>query len=646
MWSRYGSRPRRSGPFLLAASLLLVLSLTCNAQPQTLRQAAAQRAIPAGAAADASENGCSSDHLLTEPAYPATLSAQYSMLEPENAMKWGALHPRQGSYNAQLCALTIQQCTSSVSACQQCAAGLLQCPYNFQPGDELVWFAQGNGMRVRGHNLVWDVYNPTWLNNLAATAAPATMSSVLQEHITTVVSHYKGQVFAWDVVNEAVRDSKQGATGTLLKDSIWYNQPGIGLSGTGYVEQAFRWARAADPNTLLFYNDYGIEDDACASGSGKFQAVYNMVQDFVSRGVPIDGLGFQMHIDASGCPTAAGFAAHLQKITALGLQAHITEMDVKIPVDSSGNAGAADLQAQAATYQRILTVCLQNPGCTAFQTWGFTDKHSWLSGQAKAAALPFDVNYQPKPAFTTLMNTFQTVPAVLNGAGVVNAASYQGGSVAPGELVTIFGADYGPAALTPLQLGGSNIVSSTLAGTQVLFDGTAAPLIYSLAGQVSAVVPYEVAGKAGTVVEYQYNGVNSNTVTVAVSPAVPGLFATDASGKGPGAILNPDYSLNTAANAAARGSVIMAFATGGGTVQGGATDGALAPSAGQQTLPVTATVGGLTAVVQYAGPAPGEVNGVMQVNLAVPAAAPAGNAVPVVISVGGVQSNTVTIAVK
>jgi endo-1,4-beta-xylanase len=193
MWNCYALT--RSGwlvPFLISASLLLILTAAGNAQPSTLRQAAAQRAIPAGAAADASENGCTGDLLITDPTYSSTLSAQYNMLEPENAMKWGALHPRQGSYNAQSCALTIQQCTASVSACQKCAAALQQCAYNFQPGDELVLFAQNNGMRVRGHNLVWDVYNPTWLNNLAATGTPAQMSAALQEHISTVVSHYQG----------------------------------------------------------------------------------------------------------------------------------------------------------------------------------------------------------------------------------------------------------------------------------------------------------------------------------------------------------------------------------------------------------------------------------------------------------------------
>src|SRR5205807_873953 len=116
------------------------------------------------------------------------------------------------------------------------------------------------------------------------------------------------------VVNEAVSDSPTG-TATDLRDSIWYNQPGIGLTGTGYIEQAFRWAHDADPNALLFYNDYSIE----APGR-KFQAVYNMVKDFVSRGVPIHGVGLQMHLDTGGYPNSAGLAQNIQQLTALGLQ--------------------------------------------------------------------------------------------------------------------------------------------------------------------------------------------------------------------------------------------------------------------------------------------------------------------------------------
>jgi uncharacterized protein (TIGR03437 family) len=189
------------------------------------------------------------------------------------------------------------------------------------------------------------------------------------------------------------------------------------------------------------------------------------------------------------------------------------------------------------------------------------------------------------------------------------------------------------------------LVSSNLSGTQVSFDGKAAPLIYALAGQVSAVVPYEVSGKQQTVVQYSYNGVVSNTVTIPVAPSAPAIFTQNASGSGPGLVLNGGTSLNSAANPAAGGSVIAILATGGGTITGGATDGALAPAAGNQTLPVSATIGGVTATVGYAGPAPGEVNGVMQVNLTVPSGMT--GAQPLVITVGGVPSQSgVTVAVK
>jgi uncharacterized protein (TIGR03437 family) len=554
----------------------------------TLRQAGAQRALLMGAAADADEYGMANRLLI--PSYAALLGAQYNMLEAENAMKWNPIHPTQTSYN-------------------------------FEPGDQLVSFAQANHMAVRGHNLCWHNQNPAWLTTLAATATPATMSAILQDHIATVMAHYKGKVFAWDVVNEAISDG----AGNPMRPSPWYNQPGIGLAGTGYVEQAFRWAHDADPNALLFYNDYSIE-----SPGGKFNAMLAMVKDFVARGVPIHGVGFQMHTDIGGNPTSAGFAQNIRQITALGLQVHVTEMDVRLPVDANGIATAANLQAEAQTYQRLLTVCLQTPGCTAFQTWGFTDKYSWIPGTYPGfgAALPFDANYQSKPAVGAILNALQTVPPVLNAAAIVNAASYQGGAVAPGEIVTIFGVNDGPATLVGAQLDNNHLVSSDLSGTQVLFDGVAAPMVYSLAGQVSAIVPYGVAGKTQTVVQYVYNGVQSNTVTIPVAPSAPGIFAADASGAGAAVALQPAVP-----------GVMQLLATGAGTIVGGATDGALAPGTATQTLTVTATIGGQDAKVLYAGPAPGLVNGVLQVNLAIPAGLSVGPQ-PVVVTIGGVASQS------
>jgi endo-1,4-beta-xylanase len=582
--------------------------------PLTLRQAAAARAIPIGAAASADEYG--PPDLLQDPTYANLLSSQYSMLEPANAMKWDVTQPTQTAYN-------------------------------FQPGDELVAFAQANGMRVRGHNLCWFQLFPAWLAPYATTATPADMSTLLQNHITAEVTHFKGEVFAWDVVNEAFNDPTGNAV-PGLRDSIWYDRPGIGLTGAGYIAQAFQWARAADPNALLFYNDYNIEEPG-----PKFTAVLNMVQDFVNSGVPIDGVGFEMHVLNSYYPSAYQLTQNLQALAALGLQVHITEMDDRLLLDSSGNPSAADLQTQAQVYQTVLTTCLQQPNCTAFQVWGVSDAVSWIPGAfpGYGAALPFDLNYQPKPAFSSLMTAMETTAPVLNASSVLSAASYQGGAVAPGEIVAIYGANFGPPSLALSQVDSSGNFPSNVSGAQVLFDGVPAPLVYAEAGQVSAIVPFEVAGKQQTVIQYQYNDGNgavvSNTVTVPVVAALPGIFAVNASGSGPGAILNANYSVNSASNAVAAGAAIQIFGTGGGAIAGGAADGALAPGIGSLvTQPVTATIGGVEATVLYAGPAPGQVNGVMQVNLIVPPGLASGPQ-PVVITVGSASSQAgLTVAVE
>ena len=434
----------------------------------------------------------------------------------------------------------------------------------------------------------------------------------------------------------------------VLRDSIWYDQPGIGQTGTGYIAQAFQWAHAADPNALLFYNDYNIEEPG-----PKFDAVLSMVTDFVKNGVPINGVGFEMHVENTYYPSAAELTQNIQALAALGLQVHITEMDDRLPVDSSGNASADDLATQAQVYQTIMSTCLEQPACTAFQVWGVSYNDSWIPSvfAGYGAALPFDFNYNPTPAFNALMTAMETTPPTLTGSYVVNAASFQAGSVAPGEIVTVFGANLGPGTLVGAQVNSSNMFPTSVAGAQVLFDGVPAPLVYAEVNQVSAIVPFEVAGKQQTVVQYQYNAGNgavvSNSVTLPVTASAPAIFAINASGSGPGAILNADYSLNTAANPVAAGSYIQIFATGGGAIVGGAIDGALAPGAGSLvTQPVTATIGGAPANVIYAGPAPGEVNGVLQVDLQVPTGLASGPQ-PVVITVGtAATQNGITVAIQ
>jgi endo-1,4-beta-xylanase len=228
------------------------------------------------------------------------------------------------------------------------------------------------------------------------------MSELLREHITKVMKHYAGKVYAWDIVNEAFE-----ADGDI-EPSIWYDSPGIGFKekGTAYIEQAFRWAREADPKAMLFYNDYDAE-----GLNAKSDGVYAMVKDFKRRGVPIDGVGLQMHIFNLSTKEILDLEANISRLEALGLEVHITEMDVAVPLNEQKTAAnPLDLTRQADVYGFVANACFRHPRCTTFQTWGFTDKYSWVPGftkGAKGAALLFDTSYQPKPAYNALLNALK-----------------------------------------------------------------------------------------------------------------------------------------------------------------------------------------------------------------------------------------------
>jgi endo-1,4-beta-xylanase len=299
---------------------------------------------------------------LSEQGYASTLAREFNMVEAEDAMKWWVVRPDRATFD-------------------------------FRQADRIVDFAQAHGMKVRGHTLVWGRSNPSWV---AEYHDPPDLHALLQDHIRRVAGHFRGKVFAWDVVNEAF--DEKGS----VRSTIWYDQPGIGFAGqsTKYIEQTFLWTHEADPDALLFYND--------AEGEGmnaKSDAIYAMVKDFRSRGVPIDGVGLQMHIFDQR-PDFAGVDANIARFTALGVQVHITEMDVALPTKADGIArDPKDLERQAEIYGEIARICMAHPGCTALQTWGFTDKYSWIRSTtkgAKGAALLFDRDYRPKPAYPAL----------------------------------------------------------------------------------------------------------------------------------------------------------------------------------------------------------------------------------------------------
>ena len=238
-------------------------------------------------------------------------------------------------------------------------------------------------------------------------------------------------------------------------------------------------------------------------------------------------------------------------------------------------------------------------------------------------------------------------PVVLKS--VANAANYSTDAVSPGEIVALFGSNLGPASIVTLQVS-DGTVTNLLAGTQVLFDGVAAPMVYTLAGQVSAVVPYGVAGKTSTQVQVQYQSSVSNTLTVPVRAATPAIFSLDATGVGPGAILNQDTSINSTGNPAARLSVIAIYCTGGGVTTPASKDGEVIGGPLRylsQSAAVTVTIGGVNAAVQFAGAVPGTVAGLTQINVEVPAGVTAANALPIIVKIGDFASTgSVTVAVK
>jgi endo-1,4-beta-xylanase len=335
--------------------LLFIGLLASAAWPQTLRETAQARGIHVGTASAAA--------FLREADYARVLAREYDQVEPENDLKFGPVHPRPDTFA-------------------------------WQRADALAGFAQSHGMRMRGHTLVWHNQNPDWLTKGSFTSQQ--LAEILKHHIDSVVGHFAGKIFGWDVVNEAFN-----AEGSL-RSTLWLDQPGIGMSGTGYIEQALKWARAADPNATLFYNDYDNE-----AVNAKSNAIFAMVKDFRQRGVPIDGVGLQMHITPK--TDLKTFEENLKRFGELGVIVEITELDVRVPVDASGVASDAQLAAQAATYGRVVASCVKSPACKAIQTWGFTDKHSWIPAFFKGtgAALPFDQAYRPKPAYGAIQKALE-----------------------------------------------------------------------------------------------------------------------------------------------------------------------------------------------------------------------------------------------
>jgi endo-1,4-beta-xylanase len=273
--------------------------------------------------------------------------------------------------------------------------------YSFGPADELVRFAEANSIRVRGHTLLWHRNAPEWF---FAGGDRAEIRRRLERYITDVVTHFKGKVYAWDVVNEVASDEE----GELYRTTTpWYT-----ALGPDYIEFAFRAARAADPDVQLFINDYDTED------APKRARLLTIVRDLMKKGVPIDGVGHQVHTKVGA--SAKDVDEALKEVAALGLMNHVTELDVSVYVDPAscfendtacqrdyGSAvPAAVLTAQAQLYGELFEVFRKHPTLTSVSTWGISDAHTWLSTfpvRRTNKPLLFDTTGAPKAAFDAVV---------------------------------------------------------------------------------------------------------------------------------------------------------------------------------------------------------------------------------------------------
>jgi endo-1,4-beta-xylanase len=553
-----------------------------------LRDLAAPSGLLIGAAVDPS--------FFPNATYVQALGREFNFIVPENDLKFAETEP----------------------AAHQ---------FSFCLGDQILSYAIANDMKMRGHNLVWGEDLPDWLTGGNYTSTDA--SAILLEHINNVVGHYKGKLVDWDVVNEAVSDSPPYSLNAIY----WLNQ-----LGSGYLDQAFQWAHAADPNAKLFYNDYGGE-----GLGGKSDAIYNLVKGMLSRGVPINGVGLESHFELTGTPSEADISANMARLAALGLEVHVSEMDVRLMVDSNGNASAADLASQATLYQNVFAACQANSNCTAFLTWGVGDPDSWIPSAYPGfgAGLMLDANYQPRPAYNSvgaqLRSAAVTAPVISpNGMVIHGGAS---AIVSPGSLVDIYGSELAGSTATAPGAPLPNI----LGNVQVTVNGTPAPLYYVSSGQVDFQIPYSVT-PGSALVQVSSNGIAGRSAAITVQQAAPSLLTyVDAAGKTRAVAQNQDYTVNSATNCAAPNSYVTAYLIGSGPLNNPVPTGAAALSSplSSETLETTACIGVSAARVSFAGMAPGFV-GLMQVNLQVPQVS---GDLPLQIQVGTFASNQALLCV-
>ena len=379
-------RPRRA----LTAAALAAACVAGGALATVAPATAAGSTLRAAAEAQGKYFGTEvTGNMINNSTITNLAGQQFDMVTPGNEMKWDTTQPSNNG------------------------------SYNFGPGDAVVSFAKAHGMRVRGHNLVWQNQLPSWVSSLPSNQVQQAMES----HITTEAGHYKGQVYAWDVVNEPFNGD-----GSLVSD-VFYR-----AMGSGYIADALRTAHAADPGAQLYLNDYNIEGE-----NAKSNAMYSLVQSLLAQGVPINGVGFESHYIVGQVPSS--LLANMQRFAALGVNVAVTELDDRIQLPAT----TANLNQQATDYATVVRDCLQVSRCVGVSQWGVGDADSWIPGTFSGfgAATMYDQNYQPKPAFNATLSALGGsssggTGAILHAVGAGKCLDVPGLSTTAGTQLDIW----------------------------------------------------------------------------------------------------------------------------------------------------------------------------------------------------------------
>ncbi|MBF9128782.1 endo-1,4-beta-xylanase [Plantactinospora sp. S1510] len=340
MVSRTRPAGRRLRTLSVVGTAAVVVALTVSLLPNLAH--AAEATLGAAAAQSGRYFGTAvAVNRLNDSAYTTILNREFNQVTAENEMKPDALQPNRGQFN-------------------------------YTNGDRLVSHARSRGMKVKGHTLAWHAQQPGWMQSLSGSA----LRQAMIDHITNVVTHYRGQLDSWDVVNEAYADGGGGGR----RDS------NLQRTGNDWIEVAFRTADAADPNVKLCYNDYNTDN----WNDAKTQGVYNMVRDFKQRGVPIDCVGFQTHF-TGGSNYPSNYRTTLSSFAALGVDVQVTELDIR--------------NAPADAYRNVTNDCLAVSRCTGITVWGIRDSDSWRSSESP---LLFNGSGQKKPAYDAVLTALNS----------------------------------------------------------------------------------------------------------------------------------------------------------------------------------------------------------------------------------------------